>query len=73
MFLRTDLLFDLSTQGGIFTTPGDAYTTPIEMWIKGLGKSTLLITIFFRVGDAFGNSVSEVAQASYLFILYSPT
>jgi len=24
----------LRTQGGIFTTPGDAYTTPVEMWIK---------------------------------------
>ena len=27
-----------STQGGIFTTPGEAYTTPVEMWLKGLGK-----------------------------------
>ena len=26
------------TQGGIFTTPGEAYTTPVEMWLKGLGK-----------------------------------
>ncbi|KAG6895911.1 hypothetical protein C0992_011637 [Termitomyces sp. T32_za158] len=24
------------THGGIFTNPGDAYTTPVEMWIKGL-------------------------------------
>lgn len=29
------------TQGGIFTTPGEAYTTPIEMWIKGLGEFSL--------------------------------
>ncbi|KAG5638064.1 hypothetical protein H0H81_002032 [Sphagnurus paluster] len=27
---------EYQTQGGIFTTPGDAYTTPVEMWIKGL-------------------------------------
>ena len=27
------------TQGGIFTTPGEAYTTPVEMWLKGLGGS----------------------------------
>lgn len=26
------------TQGGIFTTPGDAYTTPVDMWVKGLGE-----------------------------------
>lgn len=25
------------THGGIFTTPGEAYTTPVEMWIKALG------------------------------------
>ncbi|KAL6306539.1 actin-like ATPase domain-containing protein [Sparassis latifolia] len=25
---------EYQTQGGIFTTPGDAYTTPVEMWIK---------------------------------------
>ena len=29
---------DCRTQGGIFTTPGEAYTTPVEMWLKGLGK-----------------------------------
>lgn len=29
------------TQGGIFTTPGEAYTTPVEMWLKGLGKLDL--------------------------------
>jgi hypothetical protein len=27
------------TQGGIFTTPGDAYTTPVDMWVKALGGS----------------------------------
>lgn len=27
---------EYQTQGGIFTTPGDAYTTPVEMWIKAL-------------------------------------
>ncbi len=27
------------TQGGIFTTPGDAYTTPVEMWVKAFGES----------------------------------
>jgi xylulokinase len=27
------------TQGGIFTSPGEAYTTPVEMWLKGLGES----------------------------------
>jgi len=32
------------TQGGIFTTPGEAYTTPVEMWLKGLGK--LIVTIY---------------------------
>ena len=25
------------THGGIFTTPGEAYTTPVEMWVKALG------------------------------------
>ncbi|KAG5643463.1 hypothetical protein DXG03_000895 [Asterophora parasitica] len=29
-------LSEYQTQGGIFTNPGDAYTTPVEMWIKGL-------------------------------------
>ncbi|KAI0710667.1 actin-like ATPase domain-containing protein [Earliella scabrosa] len=29
------LSFYYRTQGGIFTTPGDAYTTPVEMWLKG--------------------------------------
>ena len=28
------------TQGGIFTTPGDAYTTPVDMWVKALGVSS---------------------------------
>ena len=28
------------TQGGIFTTPGDAYTTPVDMWVKALGTSS---------------------------------
>lgn len=27
---------EYQTQGGIFTSPGDAFTTPVEMWIKGL-------------------------------------
>ncbi|KDR71605.1 hypothetical protein GALMADRAFT_75013 [Galerina marginata CBS 339.88] len=27
---------EYQTQGGIFTTPGEAYTTPVEMWLKGL-------------------------------------
>ncbi|KAH9917468.1 actin-like ATPase domain-containing protein [Fomitopsis serialis] len=27
-------LLEYQTHGGIFTTPGDAYTTPVEMWIK---------------------------------------
>ncbi|EKM74838.1 hypothetical protein AGABI1DRAFT_95331 [Agaricus bisporus var. burnettii JB137-S8] len=31
-----DTELDYQTQGGIFTTPGDAFTTPVEMWIKGL-------------------------------------
>ncbi|EAU83592.1 D-xylulose kinase [Coprinopsis cinerea okayama7 len=26
---------EYQTHGGIFTTPGEAYTTPVEMWIKG--------------------------------------
>ena len=26
------------THGGIFTTPGEAYTTPVEMWIRALGR-----------------------------------
>ncbi|KAF9078726.1 hypothetical protein BDP27DRAFT_1310068 [Rhodocollybia butyracea] len=29
-------LEEYQTTGGIFTTPGEAYTTPVEMWIKGL-------------------------------------
>ncbi|RXW18264.1 hypothetical protein EST38_g7592 [Candolleomyces aberdarensis] len=29
-------LSEYQTHGGIFTTPGEAYTTPVEMWIKGL-------------------------------------
>ena len=38
----TDVLACVShrTQGGIFTTPGDAYTTPVDMWVKALGTST---------------------------------
>jgi len=39
---------DHRTQGGIFTTPGDAYTTPVEMWIKGLGESSFR---FDRLGS----------------------
>lgn len=26
-----------STSGGIFTTPGEAYTAPVDMWIKATG------------------------------------
>jgi len=33
----TQYLYVHRTHGGIFTTPGDAYTTPVEMWVKGLG------------------------------------
>jgi len=29
----------LRIQGGIFTTPGEAYTTPVEMWLKSLGEN----------------------------------
>ncbi|KLO11011.1 hypothetical protein SCHPADRAFT_891931 [Schizopora paradoxa] len=29
------------THGGIFTTPEAAYTMPVEMWIKALGKNVL--------------------------------
>jgi hypothetical protein len=41
LVLVIDFFFtvDCRTQGGIFTTPGEAYTTPVEMWLKGLGKS----------------------------------
>ena len=39
-FLRANNLDDIPrTQGGIFTTPGDAYTTPVDMWVKALGPS----------------------------------
>ena len=34
------------TQGGIFTTPGDAYTTPVEMWLKAFGASELRGSIY---------------------------
>jgi xylulokinase len=36
------------TQGGIFTTPGEAYTTPVEMWLKGLGESHVFGGVPFR-------------------------
>jgi len=45
--LRTQsikLMASFRTQGGIFTTPGDAYTTPVEMWIKGLGEHPFSIS-----------------------------
>ena len=49
-------ILDIRTQGGIFTTPGDAYTTPVEMWIKGLGESMVafeiwswIVIYFFRL------------------------
>ena len=49
-------ILDIRTQGGIFTTPGDAYTAPVEMWIKGLGESMLafeiwswIVIYFFRL------------------------
>jgi hypothetical protein len=32
--------FGSSTSGGIFTTPGEAYTTPVMMWIEALGTCT---------------------------------
>lgn len=35
-----ELIFRCRTHGGIFTTPGDAYTTPVEMWIKAIGTQT---------------------------------
>jgi hypothetical protein len=38
---------DLRTQGGIFTTPGDAYTTPVDMWVKALGTSYILYSLYY--------------------------
>ena len=35
---RNAVLTRSRTQGGIFTTPGDAYTTPVDMWVKALGR-----------------------------------
>lgn len=26
------------TRGGLFSTPGDAYTTPVDMWVKAMGE-----------------------------------
>lgn len=31
---------DNSTRGGLFSTPGDAYTTPVDMWVKAMGELT---------------------------------
>lgn len=36
------------TQGGIFTTPGDAYTTPVEMWVKAFGECRSAEVFFSR-------------------------
>lgn len=44
---------DIRTQGGIFTTPGDAYTTPVEMWIKGLGESMVAFEIWSWIAIYF--------------------
>jgi len=37
------------TQGGIFTTPGEAYTTPVEMWLKSLGENSSLVLFRYFV------------------------
>jgi xylulokinase len=29
---------EFQTRGGLFTAPGDVYTTSVEMWLKALGK-----------------------------------
>jgi hypothetical protein len=39
------------TQGGIFTTPGDAYTTPVDMWVKALGEHFFLRGIKSSISD----------------------
>lgn len=31
------------TRAGLFNAPGDTFTTPIEMWIRGLGELILLL------------------------------
>ena len=43
------------TQGGIFTTPGDAYTTPVEMWVKALGMSlfNFFLQFYFETESNF--------------------
>jgi xylulokinase len=30
---------EFQTRGGLFTAPGDVYTTSVEMWLKALGES----------------------------------
>ncbi|KAF5368103.1 hypothetical protein D9758_004385 [Tetrapyrgos nigripes] len=37
-------LSEYQTTGGIFTSPGEAYTTPVEMWIKGLDSLLLKLS-----------------------------
>lgn len=44
------------TQGGIFTTPGEAYTTPLEMWVKAFGTCRLF------AGSNFSFSLSFVCN-----------
>lgn len=45
------LLTSYRTQGGIFTTPGEAYTTPVEMWLKGLGEHLCPASICAALGS----------------------
>lgn len=32
---------EYGTQGGIFVAPGEAWTTPVEMWVRGLGVCSI--------------------------------
>ena len=68
------------TQGGIFTTPGDAYTTPVDMWVKALGeqlfffirgtKPQLIKFVLYTIGiESF--HPSRVSPA-FLFALFCP-
>jgi len=56
------------TQGGIFTTPGEAYTTPIEMWLKGLGEShdnNIFLGVTFhgtKISSLFSHDVFSIAR-----------
>ena len=49
------------TQGGIFTTPGDAYTTPVDMWVKALGEH-----IFFLRGTQTWFILTEKSNLSFV-------